>query len=1085
MISKLQALGLIAFLFCSCQVSAQWAIEIADNDGDVGSHTSLALDSGNRPHISYYDYRGWDNGRDHGVLRYIYSDGDWQAPQVVDEADSTGHWTSLALDSQDRPHISYHDYGRDVLKYARFDGNVWVLGSGLGMTRPAGDYTAIALDSADRAHIVARWEHHDWARYIQVLNGDTTGEACCDDGRVFSLALDRDGHPHISYYALDIHGDYYLWYVHYDGNWHYTKLTRGTWSSIELNDDDQPRISYYDYERRSLMYAVYQGQWQFEPVDTGIQVGQQNSLALDSYGLPHIAYWDPLKRNLKYAYKNYLGWHVETVDAQDDVGQWPAIAVDAFDNPHIAYFDTTNEDLKYASKSRCPGDFDCDGIGDPADNCPNLPNGPNDPGICATGTLVGSSCGSDADCAGGLCSINQGDQDSDQIGDACDNCISRQNTDQADYDRDGVGDSCDCTDGFWGPAEEGADCGGICANECPEKCVGVISHGETDSEIDLVFIRSQGMPMAQFRTTMLEYLEDAYWADPLIWQNRWKINVWYSTQQATITSTGNQYDKCEFDPTQTGWRTQCPGGSEGIILHNLNCRDWYSSILGSANSEESFLHESAHAIFGLQDEYDDCSTSYGQISPYPNIFKSYDNCLSLSAISDQCGHNGPGSPPQAFASCGDDDWWKANPAGTPMDLATCLPGTHPGCQWGRDSERRIEWVFEHYDDRRAYTPRADTSQKAIVLYAHYDGTHLSDQRVEIVYGDTPERIVERHGLKLMLSDATGTIVDEFTIDEPRYRHYINPLGGEMMDEVEFSIVLPFLDQLKTMQAYDVATNRLVGTIPLTEAIRDFCQTHSVDPQCIAYDTDSDGVSDIHDNCPDVANPDQADADGDGYGDACDTHGTVVIKHCNSDVADQLYNDSALSAWVAACENNSADQAAFFSCMGRLSADLENGGMISAGERVALDSCAEPRSWRLSLGAAIPTGSFNRHYDTDIALGLDLAYKLKPKLSVVGRLGYHHFSAGSATVSDTHWWNLSGNLHYHAASGTVRPYMGGGGGIYKPKSGSERWGLNATLGIDLRLDQTWSIDIGADYHNVFTSGSSTTFLVPRFGIVGRF
>ena len=35
------------------------------------------------------------------------------------------------------------------------------------------------------------------------------------------------------------------------------------------------------------------------------------------------------------------------------------------------------------------------------------------------------------------------------------------------------------------------------------------------------------------------------------------------------------------------------------------------------------------------------------------------------------------------------------------------------------------------------------------------------------------------------------------------------------------------------------------------------------------DTDSDGVIDLVDNCPTVSNPDQADTDGDGIGDACD------------------------------------------------------------------------------------------------------------------------------------------------------------------------------------------------------------------------
>jgi hypothetical protein len=64
-------------------------------------------------------------------------------------------------------------------------------------------------------------------------------------------------------------------------------------------------------------------------------------------------------------------------------------------------------------------------------------------------------------------------------------------------------------------------------------------------------------------------------------------------------------------------------------------------------------------------------------------------------------------------------------------------------------------------------------------------------------------------------------------------------------------------------AYLCDSNWYVGTYELS-----VLDTPGMDNLCDVEDTDGDGVFDIVDNCPELANPDQADCDGDGYGDAC-------------------------------------------------------------------------------------------------------------------------------------------------------------------------------------------------------------------------
>ena len=294
--------------------SGSWITLTLDSSNYVGAGTSIGIDSNNGLHIAYYD----ETTNDVKYATCVSScsiESSWTYV-TIDSANAYSH-ISLAIDSTDRIHLSIYDHVLKDLKYSTCTSICTSAGSWtdvtIDSTGDVGRFNSIAIDSNDGIHI----SYHDEKTYgdLKYATCTTTCTSASswtissphsgsfsNSGQYSAIAVDSSGDIHIS------HHDFFydsLLYSIYDGSSWTTHTVDtgsvGTYSSIALDSNSQPHIAYYSNSGANLKYASFDGfGWTDSTIASIGSVGKYTSIAVDGSDAMHIAYYDDTNNDLKY-----------------------------------------------------------------------------------------------------------------------------------------------------------------------------------------------------------------------------------------------------------------------------------------------------------------------------------------------------------------------------------------------------------------------------------------------------------------------------------------------------------------------------------------------------------------------------------------------------------------------------------------------------------------------------------------------------------------------------------------------------------------------------------------------------------------
>jgi hypothetical protein len=276
-----------------------WIIDTIEPD--ECRFVSLAFDTQAQPHASFYSVPTLD-------LHYATRSSSGWMVETVDSTSNVGTYTSIKLDNADRPRISYRHGGDADLKYAERNG-AWA--TEIVHVDGWGDWTSLALEPDGTPHVsYLSYDGEYHLQYATRTGASTWSTELVDDYVKTStaLVLDTTGTPCIAYYEYSV-GDL-MFARQSDGSWTIETITSvgdvGKWPSMALAPDGTFRISFVDASVGRIRVATgTPGAWSLETVcESPGHLLEYTSIALDDLVDMHVSHYDATSGTLRYTRRN-------------------------------------------------------------------------------------------------------------------------------------------------------------------------------------------------------------------------------------------------------------------------------------------------------------------------------------------------------------------------------------------------------------------------------------------------------------------------------------------------------------------------------------------------------------------------------------------------------------------------------------------------------------------------------------------------------------------------------------------------------------------------------------------------------------